>query len=357
MQPVFLQAQRLPIPITLLTGFLGSGKTTLLNRLLRHPGLAATMVVINEFGEVGLDHELIEQSSENLVLMPNGCLCCTVHEDLLDTLRSLAMRRAQGQIDPFNRIVIETTGLADPVPILQSLLGNRHLLARFRVDGVITTVDAATGSSTLDRQAEAVKQAAVADRIVVTKTDLVPSHTVEALRARIASLNPAASLFDVADGVAEPARLFDAGLYDPQARNAEVRRWLGEESSQWAQSPRSTDPNRHDDRIRANHVIFDQPIDVEALDHWLDFLFAMRGPDLLRIKGIVNVQGLPGPLVIHSVQDVFHPPMMLKTWPSPDRRTRVVFIGRDLDEALLRDTFEIFRGERRLLTSTGQHRA
>jgi G3E family GTPase len=373
-------AQR--FPVSLLTGFLGSGKTTVLNHLLRHPGMARTVVVVNEFGDVGLDHELIESSTEDMILLQSGCLCCSIRGDLIETLRNLFLRQVRGEMPPFDRIVIETTGLADPAPILHTLMRDPLIAARFRLDGVITTVDAATGSATLDRQIESVKQAAVADRLLLTKTDLVEAAATHRLESRLRALNPAAPIIRVANGEVEPSRLFDAGLYNPKTKSLDVQRWLqaeaylppeqghdhehghhhhgehghqdhghgtdhdhgaGEEGhAPHHQHDHVHDVNRHDDHIRSVCLVMNEPVNGDALDRWLEALLLLKGPDILRVKGIVNVEGLSGPFVIHGVQHIFHPPVMMKKWPSADRRTRIVFITRDVDEAMLRDTWKLF---------------
>jgi G3E family GTPase len=351
------------LPVSLLTGFLGSGKTTVLNHLVRQPALAKTVVVINEFGEIGLDHDLMESSNEDLVLLKSGCLCCTIRDDLADTLRSLFQRRVKGEISEFDRVVIETTGLADPAPILHTLMTDRLLDARYRLDGVITTVDAATGRATLDRQIESVKQAAVADRLLLTKTDLVDPQETAALTQRLRALNPAAPILQALKGAVDPARLFDAGLYDPKTKSLDVQRWLNAEAytepagdhhdhgehghdhhdkdADHDRRAHTHDVNRHDEHISAFCVTLDDPILAGAFDLWLDVLLAWRGEDMLRIKGILNVEGLPGPAVIHGVQHIFHPTAYLEEWPSADRRSRIVFIGRDLDEAALRETLNL----------------
>jgi len=361
------------LPITLLTGFLGSGKTTVLNRLLRHPGLAKTVVIVNEFGEIGLDHELIETSNEEMVLLQSGCLCCTIRGDLIDTLRTLFLRRVRGEIVEFERVVIETTGLADPAPILHTLMTDPLIAARFRLDGVITTVDAVTGEDTLDRQIESVKQAAVADRLLLTKTDLAAQSAVTALVERLSHLNPGASIITAVNGDVDPTRLFDAGLYNPQSKSLDVQRWLKAEAFFHPSQERDRgddgrydyagrgrfdklegvqphfdhihDVNRHDDHIKALCLVVDEPISGLALDLWLNALVLLKGPDLLRLKGIVNVVGLEGPLVIQGVQHVIHPVVTMKAWPSADRRTRLVFITRDIDEDMLRDTLKMFTAD------------
>jgi G3E family GTPase len=358
-------AQRLPV--SLLTGFLGSGKTTVLNHLLRQPELAQTVVVINEFGEIGLDHELVESASEEMVLLQSGCLCCTIRGDLIDTLRTLFLRRVRGEIAAFERMVIETTGLADPTPILHTLMTDPLIAARYRLDGVITTIDAATGQATLDRQIESVKQAAVADRLILTKTDLVEGDPIEALERRLRALNPAAPILRAVNGAVAPARLFDAGLYDPKTKSLDVQRWLSAEA--YEDPPGLRDPgehhghtsrehdddhddhgdhghehviNRHDDHIKAVCLTLDAPVPAEGFRQWFEILMMLKGPDLLRVKAILNIEGNDKPIVLHGVQHIFHPTATLPKWPSADRRSRIVFIGWDLDEAALRDTLKLF---------------
>lgn len=332
------------VPVSLLTGFLGSGKTTVLNKLLSRAEFARTVVVINEFGEIGLDHELVESSTEDMVLLKSGCLCCTIRGDLVDTLRGLTARKLGGTIAPFDRVLIETTGLADPAPILHTLMSDLALNSAYRLDGVITTVDAATGDATLDRQIESVKQAAVADRLLLTKTDLVPPAQSMALSQRLRRLNPAAPIIVSRQGEVDPASLLDAGLYNPETKSLDVQRWLKAE----AYTPdrhdheHGHDINRHDEHIKAVCLTVEEPIPASAFDTWLGLLLAMKGPDILRVKGIVNIEGFDGPLVIHGVQHVFHPPLQMKKWPGNDRRTRIVFITRDLDQSALRDTLRMF---------------
>lgn len=340
------------VPVSLLTGFLGSGKTTVLNRLLSRTEFARTVVVINEFGEIGLDHELVESSTEDMVLLKSGCLCCTIRGDLVDTLRGLTARKQGGTIAPFDRVLIETTGLADPAPILHTLMSDLALTSAYRLDGVITTVDAATGDATLDRQIESVKQAAVADRLLLTKTDLVPPAQAMALSQRLRRLNPAAPIIVSRQGEVDPAGLLDAGLYNPQTKSLDVQRWLkaeayttdghGDHHGHGHAHDHRHDINRHDDHIKAVCLTVEEPLPASAFDTWLGLLLAMKGPDILRIKGIVNIEGFDGPLVIHGVQHVFHPPLQMKKWPSSDRRSRIVFITRDLDESALRDTLRMF---------------
>ena len=337
------------IPVTLLTGFLGSGKTTLLNRLLKAPGMAATAVIVNEFGEVGLDHLLVESAKDDVVLMASGCLCCTVRSDIAETLVDLFVRRVKGSVPDFARVVIETTGLADPAPILHTLMSDPLVAARYALDGVVTTVDAVNGGGTLDRQAEAVKQAAVADRLILTKADLAEGGGSAALRGRLARLNPSAPILTAAMGAVDPAELFGLGLYDPETKSIDVQRWLRDEAlaehdvHRHEHGHAHPDPNRHDERIRAFSITRERPISWAALAGWLDALAEYRGEDLLRFKAIVALSDRPEePVVLHGVQHVFHPPVLLPAWPSEDRRTRMVFITRDLPREKVEETLAAY---------------
>jgi G3E family GTPase len=333
------------IPVTLLTGFLGSGKTTVLNHVLKEPGMVATAVIVNEFGEIGLDHLLVERSSEDVVLLNSGCLCCTVRGDIVDTLTNLFVDRVKGKVPFFDRVAIETTGLADPAPILHTLMTDPIVAARYMLDGVVTTVDAVNGAGTLDRQPEAIKQAAVADRLLLTKTDLAEPAARRGIEARLKTLNPSAPIMPVAQGVVDPAVLFNIGFYDPVTKSVDVRRWLRDEAfeSGHAHEHEHPDVNRHDDRIRAFCITRERPISWAALSAWLDGLATMRGDDLLRLKAIVALSDRPNePVVLHGVQHLFHPPVLLPQWPSEDRRTRMVFITRDLPREAIETTLAAF---------------
>ena len=337
------------IPVTLLTGFLGSGKTTVLNHVLKQPGMAATAVIVNEFGEIGLDHLLVERSSEDVVLLNSGCLCCTVRGDIVDTLTNLFVDRVKGKVPFFTRVAIETTGLADPAPILHTLMTDPIVAARYVLDGVVTTVDAVNGAGSLDRQPEAVKQAAVADRLLLTKTDIAEPGARQAIEARLKELNPSAAIVSVAQGAIDSALLFNIGFYDPTTKSLDVRRWLRDESFEGdhgqdvGHGHEHPDVNRHDDRIRAFCITREQPISWAALSTWLDGLAAMRGDDLLRLKAIVALSDRPDqPVVLHGVQHLFHPPVLLPEWPSEDRRTRMVFITRDLPRETIETTLAAF---------------
>ncbi|HEY6259045.1 MAG TPA: GTP-binding protein [Xanthobacteraceae bacterium] len=326
-----------PLPFTVLTGFLGAGKTSLLNRLIHDGAFAETAVIINEFGEIGLDHLLVKSIGDNMVLLQSGCLCCTLRGDLVDALEQLLRDLDNGRVG-FARIVLETTGLADPAPVLQTVMAHPYLVQRLRLDGVITVVDAVNAATTLDQHLEAVKQVALADRIVLTKTDLLESEAgkqaVGELKTRLAALNPAAPILDAA--AAAPQSLIGCGLIDPQQKIPDVRRWLAEEAYA-AQAPQGShghhhhDPNRHDERIRAFMLTADAPIPAAAFEMFIDLLRSLHGPKLLRLKGIVKLAEESGlPLVIHGVQHVLHPPVRLARWPDDDERTRIVLITRDL---------------------------
>jgi G3E family GTPase len=337
-----LAAKPEPIPLTVLTGFLGAGKTTLLNRLLRHPELRDTAVLINEFGEIGLDHLLVERLDGDTVLLNAGCLCCTVRGDLVRALRDLAMRIEQGHA--IRRVVVETTGLADPAPILQTLMSDPLVLYRYRLDGVVTLIDAATGMATLDSQPEAVKQAAVADRLVLTKTDLSTPEQVSALWARLRGLNPGAPLLNALHGEIAPAELLDCGLYDATRKHPDVTRWLDAEAYHaHDHGHHHHDVSRHDARIHSFCLTFDEPLPWDGLATWLEVLTMTRGESVLRIKGILNLIGRDKPIAIHGVQHLFHPPVQLAAWPEgDDRRSRIVFILRDLDRATVEKGLKAF---------------
>ncbi|KAF1046805.1 MAG: putative GTP-binding protein YjiA [Herbaspirillum frisingense] len=361
-----------PIPVSLLTGFLGSGKTTLLNHLITRPEMKNTLVIINEFGEIGLDHPLVAHSQEDIVVeMSSGCLCCTIRGDLKKTLKDITWRFAEGGKRRFDRVVIETTGLASPVPILHTLMTDPFIASRYRLDGVIVTIDAVNGMSTLDHHVEAVQQAAVADRLLLTKTDLAEPAVVSALQARLRALNPGARQLLPQIGKIAPGELLDAGLFKPGEKMPDVARWLNEEAfaekeaHEHAHHPHdhhhghdhahhqhghahgehdghAHDINRHDDHIRAFCFTFDEPIDPVLFDEWLSLLVGFKGPNILRIKGILNLKGENLPTVIHGVQHIFHPTATLPAWPSEDRRSRIVFITRDIERATIERSFDAF---------------
>jgi len=309
------------IPVSVLTGFLGSGKTTMLGHLLRQPEFSRTAVIINEFGEIGLDHELIETSEDSIVALTTGCLCCTVRTDLSQTLQDLLRRRDEGSCSRFDRIVIETSGLADPAPILHALMTDPIIAARLTLGSVVTTVDAVNGCATLEREPVSRKQVAVADRIVVSKLDLAERVAESALLRQLDALNPAAPTLRATHGCIESTSLFDAAFCDRRAGDA----WLAEAARHAHHD--------HDTEITSFAVIRTAPIQAIALTLFLEALAEHCGADLLRLKGIVNIAESPHrPAIIHGVQHVFHPPAWLDRWPSADRRSRMVFITRRIPQ-------------------------
>jgi G3E family GTPase len=361
-----------PLPLVVITGFLGAGKTTLLNRLLRDPDMAGTLVIINEFGDVGLDHLLIESARDDHVLLQSGCLCCTIRGDLLATLEGLLRKRDNGRIEPFERVLIETTGLADPMPILQTVMSHPYLSLRYRLDGVITLIDAVNAAHTLDTQDEAVRQAGVADLLIVTKTDMAEAKEPEALEARLRALNPAAPIRKVANITARD--MLACGLIDPLSKLPDVATWLRDEeilarmgtsahrhsdgtihtepdpTSETARPGQSTqDRFRHSDAIAAHAFGSDKAMPPATYALFRQLLTSAHGNKLLRMKGLIRLSDNPTrPLVVHGVQHVFQDDQRLESWPDGDERTRIVVITRDLDPTFIEKLWQAFMGEKPL---------
>ena len=310
------------IGVLVITGFLGSGKTTLLRHLLGQREFSRTAVIINEFGEIGLDHELVEASADSFIELTTGCLCCKVRSDLVSTIEELLERRDRNEVPPFTRIVIETSGLADPAPILQTLIAEPGIAGRIALTGVVTTVDAVNGASTLDREYISVKQVALADRLVLTKSDLAGTAEPRLLN-RLAELNAAAPVAFAHHGKVDP-RVFEGDALDARARPLDIVSWLGGAAGSHAHLH-----ERHDPEIQTCAIVRDEPIRAVALTLFLETLAEHCGSGLLRLKGIVNIAECPDrPAVVHGVQHVFHPPVWLARWPSEDRRSRIVCITR-----------------------------
>lgn len=346
-----------PLPVTVLTGFLGSGKTTLLKALLDDPAMAGTAVIVNEFGEVGLDDALVQSAEEEMVMLPSGCVCCAVREDLVQALKSLADKAMGGEIGALKRVVIETTGLADPAPIAHTLMTDEDLFRLYSLDGIVVTVDGELGLSQLDAQFEAAKQVAVADRIVVTKTDRAAAAAIGDLTARLRALNPAAEIAQAVNGAIAPDKLLGGGSqFEPAQVREDAAHWLHADA--YTHDHACADPDcahpdhHHGDAHGHDHghghgahlhgvasfcLAFDKPLDGRKLSFALELLRSAHGDKLLRIKGIAAVEGEPLPFVIHGVQHVFYPPTTLNTWPWEAGRSKLVFITRGLDEATVRE--------------------
>jgi len=334
-------------PVNLITGFLGSGKTTLLQRLLADPALADSAVLINELGEVGLDHHLLERIDETMVLLPSGCLCCTIRGELAAAIMDLHERREGGTVPPFRRLVVESTGLADPFPILSTLQADPVLRHHFRPGNVITTVDAVNGAAQLARHRESARQIAVADRLVLTKTDLADVGEIAALTIRLRSLNPSAPLWHAAGAPVDAEALLSHDLFATAGRNDAARRLLAAELDALSGNA----PARHDESIRAFALALDGPIDWTLFGLWLSMLLNRHGERVLRVKGILNVAGSLTPVAVHGVQHLVHPPVHMAAWPDEDRRSRLVIIVDGLDRAVLVRSLGAFLGEAARLRS------
>lgn len=338
------------IPVTVLTGFLGSGKTTLLNRVLREEHGMRIAVIENEFGEIGIDDALVLDSDEEIFEMNNGCICCTVRGDLIRILEGLMKRKGR-----FDAVIIETTGLADPAPVIHTLMSDPFLAERYRIDGVVTAVDVTHAVDQLATHAEAVRQVAMADRLLLTKCDLADEAGRGVLAERLAALNSGARQIEVAQGVVAPDALFECGLYDAAGKHPDVAAWLGEEAARAARQravstapvwrkggaqaavvTHDDGPPRHDAGVRSFVLTFDQPLSWYEFSDGLGLLLQVYGARILRLKGLLNVVGDPLPRVLQCVQHSLYPTTSLPAWPGTppydDRRSRLVFIVRDLSE-------------------------
>ena len=338
------------VPVTLLTGFLGSGKTTLLNHLIRDPEAGRIAVIMNEFGDVGLDHDLIEEATEETVLLKSGCLCCAILSDLAKTFTALLAKRSSGTVN-FERVVIETSGIADPGPIVHTLATDYQIAQAFRLDGVVTVADAATGMKSLDQHFEAVHQVAMADVLVLSKVDLVEPFDLSRFETRLEAINASAQRIHAHNGRVPVGTLFGLSAMQTGVTSSEVDSWLGL-AEQVAKpdplaglsgfaaqpaAPATFSPSvpvaHHDHRINSASIEVAEPIPANVFDFWLDTLIALKGPNILRMKGILHVEGLQYPFVFHGVQHIFEAPVPMKSWSGEDTTSRVVVIARDMDEA------------------------
>jgi G3E family GTPase len=311
------------IPVTVVTGFLGAGKTTLVRRFLSTPEGAGTAVIVNEFGETGIDDALLRNSSDNIALLGNGCLCCNVRSDLQVTLHRLVADRERGAIPHFQRIVIETSGLADPSPILTTFATDRALGAEFHVEGVITVIAAQNGAETIEAFAEARRQVILADRIVISKSDIADDEAPAALAARLRALNARADIVEAVQGEVDP-------------------QWIVAESSTGL-AGFVADEASHTDGIASFTIVETEPIAWSTFACAMEALIALRGADLLRVKGVLDVVGCRGPVVVQFVQHLAHPPVELDRWPDDERTSRIVFIARNLGEKAVQDLFAATR--------------
>jgi G3E family GTPase len=358
---------KIPIPITVLTGFLGSGKSTLLKALLKKPEMAGTAVIVNEFGDVGLDDALIAHAQEETVLLPSGCVCCATRGDLLQALSRLYAQMQDGSIPAINRVVLETSGLADPAPIAHTLMTEDEMFRLYALDGIVTTVDAELGLTQIENHFEPAKQIAVADRIVLTKTDRADSETISAITARIRALNPSADIRHVVMGETTAELVTGLAAFEPAAAKSHAVEWLGADAVAHKRQGHEHAPHRghhghdhdchgpacdhpdhdhhgdhdHTHGVRSFCLTFDEPLDGQKLSFAIELLRMTHGANLLRVKAIVAIEGEPLPFVIHGVQHIFYPPTTLDSWPSSDdRRSRFVFITKDLEEAHVRKVLE-----------------
>ena len=337
------------IPITLLTGFLGAGKTTLLNTLLWQKVFEDAAVFINEFGDVGVDHLLVEKIDEEVLLLDSGCICCSMRGDLPKALRDLFNRAQRKQIPVPRRVIIETTGIADPAPVIYTLLSDHFTAERFRLDGVVTVIAATHGADQIESNVEALKQVVMADRLVISKCDLADAQQIEQLAIRLASLNPTAAQLQSSKGSIAAADIVDIGLYDPAGKTPDVAAWLAEAKVSEQASLRRISYGRnaprapvHNSEVESFVITFDAPLAWGGVSTTLDTLLQGHGEQILRIKGLVNIQGEPGPRIVQCLQHTRYPSIRMAAWPDDpayaDRKSRLVFITRNLSEARLRES-------------------
>ena len=339
------------IPVSVITGFLGSGKTTLLSALLKQEVMTNTAVIINEFGEVGIDHNLIETTDENIVELQNGCICCTIQEDLKSTLLDLIKKLKRKTIPYFDRVIIETTGLADPVPIIHTLMTSLDLNRIYAIDGIITLVDAINAENTYNNHKEAIKQTALADKIILSKTDLSESSNINSIKNRIKKINPKANIIESNKKNLPLTELIGLNDYDPLNNSWDSRKWLAIEKYNETTNKNTHhnhnhehehhDINRHGDNIESFSLVTNQQISMTTLNFFIELLSSQMGSKLLRLKGILNIKGKDGPAIIHGVQHIFHPVEWLKEWPDEDKSTRMVFITRDIKKTVIEEFFKI----------------